>query len=41
MNSLAVDASGYGICAVISHKDSVNENPTIYMLRSTPAEKNY
>ena len=39
---LAVDASGNGLGAVISHTDGVNENPIAYAsLTLTPAEKNY
>jgi hypothetical protein len=39
---LAVYAFGYGLGAVISHTDGVQENPIAYASRTlTPAEKNY
>ena len=39
---LAVDASRYGLGAVISHTEGVNENPIAYASRTlTPDEKNY
>lgn len=39
---LAVDASGYGLGAVISHSDGLKDNPIAYASRTlTAAEKNY